>query len=291
MARKKTAKKKRSTKNPEHAERNKRIALTSAVVLAAAGAFVATAMGVGELNRRAADFIVPTNPEMVIEWATNPDGRIWMPIQEREHLEQLLARSVKGTKALSQTPLEEAGRALMGTGWITDTPTVRWTSDGKIRVQASWRRPIAAIRNATREYIIDTDRFVLPLDYAIGQSNQFYLVNAAGPMPKTGEQWQGTDLEDGLSLLIKLREYALLEQVAGIDLGAGADSGTLTIITIRDARIIWGAGPGHERPGEEPTGRKIERLQALQEKTGLIDGGAALVDIRGASILLQRREG
>jgi len=291
MARKKTSKKRRSAKNPEHAERNKRIAITSAVVLAAASAFVATAMGVGELNERAAEFVVPTNPEVVIQWATNPDGRIWMPIKEREHLEQLLARSVKGTKALSQVPLEEAGRALMGTGWIIDTPTVRWTSEGKISVEANWRRPVAAIRNGTREYIIDSDRFVLPLDYAIGESNQFFLVNASGPMPKAGKQWQGTDLEDGLSLLIKLREYALLEQVAGIDLGAGAGSGTLTIITIRDARIIWGAGPGRERPGEEPTGRKIERLQALQEKTGLIDGGASLVDIRGASILLQRREG
>jgi len=292
MARTKATKKNASKRDPQSAERNRRIMLASAIIIGAGAVFVGAAMGVAQLDQQASEFILPAaNPSVVVDWPVDSTGTTWMPINERERIEQLLSRAVKGGTALSRAPLEEAGRALIATGWIDQMPTVRWTSHGQISIDARWRTPAAAVRVGDREIIIDWNQRVLPLDYALGVSNQIYFINADGPLPATGERWVGTDLEEGLALFHRLMQAHLLEQVAGFDLGKGAQSGTLRIITNRGASIIWGAGPGHQRPGEEPAGVKIDRLNALLERTGLIDGGAQLVDLRGANILLQRKEG
>lgn len=289
MARTKT-KKKTTKRDPERAQRNKRIAIGSALVIGAGAIFVGGALGVGELDRKASVIIVPGSISVQVNWPTNPKGEIWMPVLEQAHIEQLLTHSVEGGSALSLAPLQEAGLALSRTGWVDQVPQVRWTSDGTIDVQAKWRTPAAAIRIGTREIIIDWNRRVLPLDYAIGESWQYYFINADARLPAVGEQWVGTDLQDGLALLQRLQRENLLEQVDGIDLGKGADSGVLRIITKRDGKIVWGAGPGRERPGEQPAGVKVDRLKSLFSRTGLIDGGAELVEIHGADILFERRE-
>lgn len=289
MARK-TTKKKSTKRDPERIERNKRIAIGTALVIGATAVFVGGALGVGELDRKASELIVPGSITVNVNWPTNSRGEIWMPTLEQSHIEQLLSHSVRGGSALSLAPLQEAGLALMNTGWVDDVPDVRWTSKGVIDVHAKWRTPAAAIRIGTREIIIDWNRRVLPLDYAIGESWQYYFINADARLPSVGDQWVGTDLQDGLALLQRLQRENLLEQVAGFDLGKGADSGTLVIITKRDGKIVWGAGPGRERPGEQPAGVKIDRLKSLFSRTGLIDGGAELVEIHGADILFERRE-
>jgi hypothetical protein len=291
MPRKATPKKKKSKHDADRFDRNKRIAIVTGVILAGGSVFVGASMGIGELDRQAARFIAPDQLTVQIDWPINATGSTWMPIDEREHIERQLAHAVSGGQALSQAPLKEAGITLMNTGWVEGTPTIAWTSDGQITVAARWRVPVAAVRVGNREIILDRDRHALPLDYAIGQSNLLFFSNVDARQPAIGEQWLGTDLQDGLKLLDRLERENLLEQVAGFDLGKGADSGTLKIITVRGARIIWGAGPGRERPGEQPTSVKIDRLKALFDRTGLIDAGAALIDIRPADILLQRQEG
>lgn len=291
MTRKKTSKRKSSKHNAEHAQRNKRIAIGSAVVLLASGVFVGGAMGVGELDRKAASFVVPMNPSVRIDWPMTSQGVIWMPNADRDEIATRLSRAVQGGKGLSIAPLEEASLALMSTGWINGTPTARWTSEGEIMIDAQWRVPVAAIRVGTREIIIDRDRHALPLDYQINESNQLYFMNVDARQPEIGQQWLGTDLQDGLALLTELETHKLLEQVAGFDLGEGADSGTIRIITTRGAGITWGGGPGRERPGEVPTSQKIDRLRTLFERTGLIDGGLEYLDISGVNMTKQRAEG
>ncbi len=288
---KKTTKKKSKSRDPERFERNKRIAIGSSIIVLTGAVFVAGAMGIGRLDQAAARAIVPDSPEVVIEWDVRSDGTPWMPRQEQENLYERVARAVRGGTALSAEPLKEAVLAMQSSGWVKGMPQARWTCDGQIVVEAIWRAPAAAVRVGSREIIIDWDRFVLPLDYAINQSNQWYFTNTDAPLPRVGEQWEGTDLQDGIALLKELSKSNLLEQVAGFDLGSGADSGTIAIITKRGARIIWGAGPGRERPGEKPTRVKLDRLRTLYERAGLIDGGVPYIDIRGADIMVDKNPG
>ncbi len=285
---KKSTKRKSSKRDPERLERNKRIAIVTSIVVLGGVVFVGGAMGIGELDRAAARTIVPASPEVVISWDTLSDGSIWMPRQEQERLALGVARAVRGGRALSSEPLKEAVLTMQGSGWVRGTPEARWTSDGQIIIDASWRIPAAAVRVGNREFIVDWDRYVLPLDYAFDESNQLYFVNADAPLPQVGQQWEGTDLQDGIALLRELRTNNLLEQVEGFDLGRGAESGTISIITHRGTRIVWGAGPGRERPGEKTTSVKLERLRVLYERAGLIDGGAPFIDIRGDDIMVDR---
>lgn len=280
--------KRMNKRDPERSRRNKRIAIVTSLALFGGAVFVAGAMGVVQLDRAAAREIVPSSPEVVINWDTLSDGSIWMPRDEQQRLSLGVARAVRGGRALSSSPLKEAVLALQGSGWVQGIPQARWTSDGQIMIDASWRIPAAAVRIGNREFIIDWDRFVLPLDYALGVSNQIYFVNADAPLPKVGQQWEGTDLQDGIALLRDLRAYNLLEQIAGLDLGRGGESGTITIITHRGTRIVFGAGPGRERPGEKPTTVKLNRMKALYEKTGLIDGSEPYIDIRGDDMMVNR---
>lgn len=288
---KKNSKRKSTKRDPERTERNKRVAIVSSVIILGGVVFVGAGMGIGELDRAAARSIVEGNPEVVIRWDTLSDGSVWMPREEQGRLNLTVARAVQGGRALSSEPLKEAVLAMQGSGWVKGTPQAHWTSDGQIVIEASWRIPAAAVRVGNREVIIDWDRHVLPLDYAINESNQLFFINTDAPLPRVGEQWEGTDLQDGIALLRELRANNLLEQVAGFDLGRGAKSGTISILTTRGAEIVWGAGPGRERPAEKPTAVKIERLRVLYERAGLIDGGVSHIDIRGTDIMIDRNPG
>jgi hypothetical protein len=290
MAKKKT-KKKTAKRDPEIAERNKRIAIGSALVVLTGAVFVGGAMGVGELDRAAASAIVPGTPEVQINWAVLSDGTVWMPMHEQERISIAIGRAVKGGKALSNEPLREAVLELQQSGWVEGVPEARWTSDGTIILDAHWRVPAAVVRVGKREVLIDWDRHVLPLDYGIGQSNQRFFMNTDAPLPRVGEQWGGADLKDGIALLRELRTNGLLDQVDGFDLGDGAESGTISIITNRGTRVVWGAGPGRERPGEQPARVKVQRLMTIYERAGLLDGGTGYIDIRGDDIMVKKSGG
>lgn len=287
MAKKKT-KRKSTKRDPEIAERNKKIAIWSATALLTGVVFVGGAMGVGRLEESAADAIVTGTPEVQINWPTLSDGTVWMPHLEQQNIHQSIVRSIAGGSALSSEPLREAVMTLQNSGWVEGIPEARWTSDGTIIIDAQWRIPGAVVRVGQREVLIDWNRRVLPLDYAIGQSNQRYFMNVDAPLPRVGEVWGGTDLKDGLELLRELRKHNLLEQVDGFDLGTGSSSGTITIITSRGTKVLWGAGPGRERPGEQISSVKLEFLKEIYNRAGLIDGGGRFLDIRGDEILMER---
>jgi hypothetical protein len=116
-------------------------------------------------------------------------------------------------------------------------------------------------------------------------------MNTDAPLPRVGEQWGGADLKDGIALLRELRTNGLLDQVDGFDLGDGAESGTISIITNRGTRVVWGAGPGRERPGEQPARVKVQRLMTIYERAGLLDGGTGYIDIRGDDIMVKKSGG
>lgn len=288
MAKKKTTKRKSTKRDPEIAERNKKIAIWSASAVLAGTLIVGSAMGIGKLDRVAADSIVTGTPEIQINWPTLSDGTVWMPMQEQQVIHQSIARAIEGGSALSNAPLREAVLTLQRTGWVEGIPEARWTSEGTIVLDAHWRIPGAVVRVGQREVLIDWDRHVLPLDYAIGQSNQRYFLNVDAPLPRVGEQWVGTDLQDGMALLRELRKHGLLEQVDGFDLGSGSTSGTIKIITNRGTHVVWGAGPGRERPGEQVSSVKIERLSEIHKRAGLLDGGVGYIDIRGDDIMIKK---
>ncbi|MEM9372262.1 MAG: hypothetical protein AAGA55_01335 [Planctomycetota bacterium] len=278
--------------NPEVGERNRRIAVVIAVCAAGVATFVGSAIGLDAVNSRAIDHLGETGgdgatPAVNVAWPTDASGQIWMPLAERERLSTIIANAARGGRALSSEPLALVGEAMADTGWFDGTPTLRWTHDGRIDLAGRWRAPAAAVRMGPREHLIDFSARLLPLDYPTGQSNQIFLLNPPGRRPDAGAQWEGEGLRAGLDLILLLQREGLLGQVAGIDLGRDDRAGILAIITDRGARVVWGGGPDHLRPGEQPMHVKLGRLRTLLDRTGRIDGGVSKIDVRGQQILLE----
>ncbi len=284
------AKKKKKKVNPEITERNKKIAFTIAIILGSAGIFVSAGMGIKALDARAAQLITDTAPEVQIHWGTDASGHIWMPIAERERIQSKVQAAIIGAKPLSWHPLHNASKALNATGWVDQQPVARWDSQGTIIITAQWRPPAAAVRDGNRDYIIDWNGHVLPLDYALDQSNQFIIHNPASPNPGVGQVWDEPEILDALNLLKELHENDLHKQIVGVDLGINQEHGILHLLTNGNARIVWGGGPGRDRPAEMPSSVKMDRLVSLLNKTGRIDAGMQIVDVRGQHILTQRHE-
>lgn len=290
MAKSKKKNKNKKKSNPETTERNKKIALMSAIVLGTAGVFVSAGMGIKTLDQRAATLVTDQDPQVQINWGQSGNGHVWMPIAERDRIEAKVQASLVNSKALSWHPLYQASKALQATGWVNGEPTARWTEEGSIIIDADWRVPAAAVRKNGRDFIIDFDANVLPLDYAADQSNQLIIHNPALPFPGTGNQWNEPEILDALKLFSELQAKGLLSQIVGIDLGTQEEHGILQLLTDNNARIMFGGGPGRSRPAEMPSTVKIDRLASLLNKTGRIDAGGMILDVRGPEISMQRHE-
>jgi len=290
MARKTKTKKKaaRTPKDPERSARNKRFVVAFLLGLGGIASFVGASAGLDVVHRRAVAELTPGDPRVEIVWHRDAGGRVWLPLVERERILTLTSQAASGGRALSVEPLAQVGEALVGSGWFEGTPRVRWTAEGTIHAEGTWRIPAAAVRIGEREYVITYDGVVLPLEYPSGESNQIFLINQSQPLPEQGEMWEGEDLRAALDLVGLLQVEGLLGQVAGIDLGRGRDSGVLSIITDRGARVVWGGGPRHLRPAEQPTSIKLDRVRTLLQRTGRIDAGVDLVDLRAQQPLIQR---
>lgn len=290
MARKTKTKKKtaKAARDPERSARNRRFAVAFLLGVGGVASFVGASAGLDAVNRRAIEELTPGDPRVELVWHRDANGRVWLPLAEQERIATLTALAASGGRALSVEPLAEVGRALAGSGWFEGTPQVRWTPEGRIHAEGSWRIPAASVRIGAREHLIDFEARVLPLEYPSGESNQIFLINQSQPIPGPGEQWGGEDLRAALDLIVLLQREGLLEQVAGIDLGRGRDSGVLSIITDRGARVVWGGGPQHLRPAEQPTSIKLDRVRTLLQRTGRMDAGVDLVDLRFQQPLIQR---
>lgn len=290
MARKTKTKKKaaKSPKDPERSARNKRFAVAFLLGVGGIASFVGASAGLDAVNRRAIEELTPGDPRVELVWHRDGNGRVWLPLSEQERITTLTAQAASGGRALSVEPLAEVGRALVGSGWFDGTPQVRWTPEGRIHAEGVWRVPAAAVRIGSREYLIDFEARVLPLEYPSGESNQIFLINQSQPIVGPGEKWGGEDLRAALDLIVLLQREGLLEQVAGFDLGRGRDSGVLSVITDRGARVVWGGGPQHLRPAEQPTSIKLDRVRTLLQRTGRMDAGVDLVDLRYQQPLIQR---
>ncbi len=294
MARRAKTKKKPRKADPARSERNRRIAVGAAICAAGIATFVGSAIGLEAINQRAVGVLAPGEPgdraapTVNVDWPTDAGGQIWMPLTERERLSTIIANAARGGRALSPEPLALIGQSMGDTGWFDGVPTARWTHDGRIELTGQWRAPAAAVRIGPREHLIDFDATLLPLDYPSGQSNQIFLLNPSRQRAVPGLVWEGEGIRAALDLILLFQRESLLGQVAGIDLGEGPRAGVLAVISDRGARVVWGGGPDHLRPGEQPTSVKLNRLRTLLDRTGRIDGGVSKIDLRGQQILLER---
>ncbi len=251
--------------------------------------------GVGKLEQRAGAHLYSGQTTVQIVWPSTqtgtPDGEraehSWLPAVFRgEITDAAQAAADKNNNVLDPAQLRDVGNALIATGWFEGQPTVERTGDGSIRVTGDWRAPACAVRFGDRDYLVGWDRKRLPPDYPVGRSGQRVILGVAGDPPRTDagasyrSAWPGDDIDAALILLRTLHgDPIVFEDVAAIDAGDFARSGTLAIITQRGTRVVWGGRPDDFHPGQITTPAKLERLRTLLDRYGGIDAGQQAIEI------------
>lgn len=249
--------------------------------------------GKGALEDRVAE--LRTQPLMIdFAWPQLGDDptRTWMPVSERERLENIAAQSLT-TDIFDHESLELTRDSLLATGWFDRVDAVRREPDGVVSIEARWRVPTAVVRQGAHDYVVSRGGVRLPIRYRAGEAGSAlrYIEGMSGGLPSPGAKWIGGEVEAALELLASLRERfdgtRVWTQVAGVDTRRFSVDGELSIVTNEGSLVVWGSAPGHEAPGEQASALKLDRLARLAGgPTGRIDGGQRRIEIHTAHVYI-----
>jgi len=247
------------------------------------GSGVGAALGLAPLKQRVAE--LRADPLVVkFDWpamradgasasetSVNDSPRTWLPLGERRRLVELVS-SAAALDPFDVESLDRARGALTATGWFHEPPRLRRATGGVLEVSGRWRRPGAVVRAGQWDYLVSQEGRLLSLRYKPGQAGPLRVIlnTFSGPpidergRLRFGSTWSGGDVEAALATLALLRRSPAWDRIAAIDASAFLDEGSLTIVTQSGGRIVWGAPPGAEAPGEVGDQTKLDRVaQAL----------------------------
>ena len=185
-----------------------------------------------------------------------------------------LAQAPIGREGLTQTI-----DALYSEGWFSDIAQVKWKNSNQALVDASFLIPYARVLDTHGFVYIDVYGRILPTREGAIVKQNYHFVTLDNPEfqrpQRPGLQWSGGDVLAGLSLLKRIYDKPWISQVTSINLSRWVESKSLTLVTDTPSNLIWGSAPGEERALEALVDEKIDRLDHLYTKYGLIDQGIA----------------
>lgn len=178
--------------------------------------------------------------------------------------------------------LDATPQALMATGWFESIHQVAWRNDGAIQVDAEYVVPVAVVRTARGDDLVDSHARRLDMNYRAGYAPLPLIIHASQPAPDGfGATWLGGDVQAGLALLGRIQGEPWFKQVASIDVGRFQNEGLLALRTL-SCTIIWGRSPDNATVQEVPVHQKLDYLTYLFRQYGAIDAacGGGELDIR-----------
>jgi len=252
-------------------------------ILAICGLITLTAMSVPSLR---ATQISAANLNVTI--STPP---IWLDDSLLLELQDV-ARIHLAKTTVSRQGLIETANALSATGWFREINQVQWVNDTKVIVKASFLIPFAQVQDKKGKVYIDDQGRRLPTRVgAIVKPNYHFitLIEPKSERPqRSGLQWNGTDILSAISLLKLIYDKPWATQIKAINLSRFASSGSMILETDTPSLLKWGSAPGEERGLEALADQKIDRLNHLYKKHGLIDeGSTADFDLTNTTNVIQ----
>lgn len=222
--------------------------------------------------------------------------RTWLPAEERRRLVELVSSAVS-LDPFDVESLDRARRALTATGWFHEPPTLRREPGGVVTVSGRWRRPGAVVRAGEWDYLVSQEGRLLPLRYEPGEADPLRAIINAFSGPPIGEdgrlrfgaEWSGGDVQAALSTLALLRRSSAWDRIAAIDASAFLDDASLTIVTRSGGRLVWGAPPGAEAPGEVGDQTKLDRVAKAMDNPAWRNAERPRVEIHMPEMLIDAR--
>lgn len=261
------------------------------------GALVGVTIGMRPLEVRAASLVsAPQERVRVIfpplSGAKANTGETWLPRDDQEAVVKLANDAIGADSPFTRAALERVGQALFSSGWFEEPPRVMRERGGSITVRGVWRIPAAVVRYNDKDYLISWDARILPKVFAKGEAARLpAIIDPAVSPPKRndtyafGEPWPGEDIAASLELIRTASEYPWYGQVSGIEAGEFATSGTLTILTRMNTRVVWGGRPSKPALGEVSTKQKLAHLAQLYADSKRIDATYPRIYINSSKVL------
>lgn len=188
--------------------------------------------------------------------------------------------------------------------WVKQVVRVQKHYPARVNVELEYRRPVAAVEVASQNepglLFVDATGVLLPsADFAQGQAKDFLRIVAGNETPagvygtvwgseriagaarvaaaweETGVRGQGTE-DSAPKRWQKLKLYRV------VPLQSSSGEISYELHTADGARILWGAAPGSESPGEPSPEQKIAALEHLVADKGPLDreNAPATIDLR-----------
>lgn len=250
---------------------------TAAWCVCLGGTAIALAIGVPRLLNRAANAPLPAPIRVVLR-----NEPAWLPKDERVAIERGIIKSLTSSP-FDHDGLIAAQSVAARCGWYSDVKQVHRSNVDEVIVDGSWAIPCALVCDADGEHLVDTHGRLLPREYPTGRGPKLLRITGVTmPRPTViGATWTGDEIVTALSMASLFSECAWRSQIAAVDLSTWAKDGTLAVMSDKNCRIIWGRAPGKETASEVPAMQKLAALQLAFARSGRVDLGQAVLDLRG----------
>jgi len=164
---------------------------------------------------------------------------------------------------------------LLNTGWFKRIENVQLISVDHLRINVTFAAPFAVVHYGGAYSLIDDRGWLLPLVFPQDPPPQFVIIkgNRFSPPVRPGRQWEGADIAAAIELQELIEHQAWRDQVRAIDVAGFYNDESISIVTDRGTRIVWGSVPGEEKRLEAPVDLKLAWLDHHYEKHHHIDAG------------------
>ncbi|MBI5866230.1 MAG: hypothetical protein HZB38_17305 [Planctomycetes bacterium] len=233
------------------------------------------AVGFG-LNRAQATASHGLPRDTRIEWVNRP---AWLESGEWGAILSDLESSLQiypDTDLFDRNVCAYVGEHLANSPWIERVERISKCNDGRIRVQAAFRRPFALVECGPTAYLIDETAVRLPWQLAasaVRHEDWLTIRGVREQAPPIGQHWDGGDLTAGIKFLKwlsrrldpanppEIRAYLRSISVANYGRRKSLWLGELLLTTINPKVYVdWGAPPQEEYPVEASAEHKLSGL-------------------------------
>ncbi|MCC6683227.1 MAG: hypothetical protein IT445_20210 [Phycisphaeraceae bacterium] len=257
-------------------------------LMVAAGVLVGTIAGWRWLEQSLADYATQTRSQPVrVVLARAPQH---LSDSVAQHLAGIVSNTVD-PDPMEQRSLTTAANKLALDPWVEHVWQVRRSGEGRVIVEAAYRRPVALIQSQRGYYVVDVEGVWLPTDDPSHMSLPL-ITGVSGDAPRTwGQAWSGQDAAAALKLSVILASEPYADRIRAIDASGRDAMGRVKLVLYTDRGWTeWGLAPGSEKMIEPNTEVKLSRLRLLAQSTGSIDADGRGVYLNRPQIMTARAE-
>ena len=143
----------------------------------------------------------------------------WLPADMARSILADVEAAAEGRGVFEPDLAKDVYAAAAANVWVSKVVRVTKRSDGRVLVEAEFRRPYVIVQVPRgRPVVVDRDAVVLPLPLARLTANSLIIIGGVATSPPAdGTRWDADDLADGLRLVKLIESRPYVREITLID--------------------------------------------------------------------------